>query len=145
GADRRQRGGRQVVRVGGRGVVLERLVVGDVIVLVAVVTGAADARADWGDGVAQGLVRCGGRGELALELVRDERTGGLGATGGGGVAGGGLEPALEPAPAQTLRVEQVTDVLAGQGRRVPGGAVVVVALGVLDEGVAAFAVADGVP
>src|SRR6266849_230789 len=37
GADRRQRCRRQVVRVGGRGVVLERLVVGDVVVLGAVV------------------------------------------------------------------------------------------------------------
>src|SRR5262249_14492951 len=52
--------------------------------------------------------------------------------------------ALEPAPAEPGGVQQVADVLAGQGRRVAGGAVVVIGLRVRDEGVAALPVGDGV-
>ena len=71
-----------MVRVGGRGVVLERLVVGDVVVLVAEVAGVPPrADADRVDGVAQRLVGCVRRhdlaGEDAAELVRRERAGRL--------------------------------------------------------------------
>src|SRR6266704_1793117 len=107
GADRGQGRWRQVVGVGRRGVVLERLVVGNVVVLVAVVggpgsgaPGAADGYADRVNGVAQPLVRGRWSGELALELVRDEGAGRLRAAGRRrGEGGGGREAALEPAPA----------------------------------------------
>jgi hypothetical protein len=111
-ADRGQRRRWQVVRVGRRGVVLERLVVRNVVVLVAVVgrarsdaAGAADGRADRVDGVAQALVAGRRGGELALELVGDERAGRLGAAGRGGEARGRRKAALElSAYPEVLRV-----------------------------------------
>src|SRR5262249_57477120 len=94
--------------------------------------------------VAQALVGGGLGGELALELVGDERAGGLGAAGRGGEGGGGPEAALEPAPAQPGRVQLVADVLAGQRRSVADRAVVLARLGVGDEREATLAVADRV-
>src|SRR5665213_780386 len=113
-----------MVWVRGRRVVLERLVVGDVVVLVSIVrrtgdgsAGAAQCRTDRMHRVAQPLVRGWCHRELALELVRGE-------------GGRWPEPTLEPAPAESGRIEVVADVCTCQRDGVPRRAVVVVRLGI---------------
>ena len=66
---------RQVVRVGRRGVVLERLVVRDVVVLVAPLAGAAESDADRVHRVAQRLVRRVRRDVLAGEAAPENSSG----------------------------------------------------------------------
>ena len=139
-----QRRGRQVVRVRRRRVVVERLVVRDVVVLVAVLTGAAQCDADRRHGVADALVRRVRDAVLepgVLELVRDERRRRLARVAGRGervgVRGARPEAALEPTPGDAVGVEQVADVLALQRNRVARRAVVPVRLRVARERVAA--------
>src|SRR5215467_7578060 len=111
-----------MVRVGGRLVVLERLMVRDVVVLVLPLALASDAGADRMHAVAERLVR-GVRGDVlagerARELVGDEggsRLVRLSDPGRGrGERRRRREAALEPAPAESLRVELVADVHAGE-------------------------------
>jgi hypothetical protein len=109
-----------VVRVGGRGVVLERLVMRDVVILVAVVVGTGGRPADPADRdanrvhrIAETLVGRRLDGELSLELVGYEGGGRLRASGRGGEAGRWPETTLEPAPTQAGGVEVVADVPTG--------------------------------
>src|SRR5665213_3716735 len=127
-----------MVWVRGRRVVLERLVVGDVVVLVSIVrrtgggsAGAAQCRTDRMHRIAQPLIGRRGHRELALELVRGERARRLRAAGGRRREGGGWpETTLEPAPAEAGRIEVVADIRTCQRDGVPGRAVVVVRLGI---------------
>ncbi len=141
-----------MVRIRRRLVVLERLVVRDVVVLVTVLAVPADRDADRVHRVTQPLVRRVRRhvlaGERARELVGCEAGRRLARLSDSDLRGGERrrrrEPALEPAPAEALRIELVADVGALQRHRVAGRAVVVVGLGVRDEREATLAVGDGV-
>src|SRR5437762_2580410 len=62
----------------------------------------------------------------------------------GGKARRWAESTLEPAPTQAGGVEVVPDVPTGHGGRVPGRAVVVVRLGVVDQRASSGAVRNGV-
>src|SRR5215471_9793880 len=129
------------MRVRGRRVVLERLVVRDVVVLVAVLAGAAERHAYGRDVVADALVRGVWRqhlaGETAGELIRDELRRLLVSV--TGVARrirkthARREAALEPAPRQSGVVQQIADVLPAHRDRVPRGAVVPVRLRIAGE------------
>ena len=141
---------RQVVRVRRRGVVLERLVVGDVVVLVAALAACRRARRRPGGPRRRGpgWCACGDRPCWKPALLNSSgmnvRVGWPGVTGRGQrrlrSVVGRPEAALEPAPGEAGGVQLVADVRAVQRDRVAGRAVVPVRLGVAGQRVAALAV-----
>ena len=139
---------RQVMRVGGRGVVLERLVVRDVVILVAPLAGAAERGAHRVNRVAQRLVGgVGGdvlAGEVPGELVGDERRRRLSAVAGCGRGcrelGRRGKATFEPAPGETGAIQDVADVRALERDRVARRAIVPIRLSVVGQGEAALAV-----